>query len=278
MSNDPLREALVELVEETSKVGIQLLLGGGYGLYLKQLHLMASATRTLLPRQAWPRPRATADLDVFVPTEIVVDLEQMVQLRRVLDILGYQPVPDARFMHFDRAASQGKVRVELLTGPIRSELRAEVQIKAPRVRPKGDVQLHAYLTREAVGLEVEPFAIPLLNDSFVLVPNAFSLLLMKLHACHDRLNDENKQLGRHHALDVYRLLAMLTEPELALAQRLRREYRDDEATKNAAIIVEESFAEMTGLAVLRMREHALASAEMQIEQSLDLLHDLFLDN
>jgi Nucleotidyl transferase AbiEii toxin, Type IV TA system len=269
---------LVELVEETSKVGIQLFLGGGYGLYLKQLHLMASATRTLLPREAWPRPRATADLDIFVPTEVIVALEQMVQLQKVLDRLGYQPLPDARFMHFDRAAPQGKVRVELLTGPIPAELQGNVKISQPRVRPKGDVQLHAYLTREAIGLEVEPFVVPLENEASVTIPNAFSLLLMKLHACHDRLGDENKQLGRHHALDVCRLLAMLTEPELALAQRLRREYRDDDATKNAAIIVEESFAEMTSLAVLRMREHALASAEMQVEQSFDLLHDLFLDN
>lgn len=70
----------------------------------------------------------------------------------------------------------------------------------------------------------------------------------------------------------------MSNDPLREAVRLRREYRDDEATKNAAIIVEESFAEMTSLAVLRMREHALASAEMQIEQSLDLLHDLFLDN
>jgi hypothetical protein len=278
MSNDPLREALIELVEETSKVGIQLFLGGGYGLYLKQLHLMASATRTLLPREAWPRPRATADLDVFVPTEIVVSLEQMVQLREILDRIGYEPVPDARYMHFDRAASQGKVRVELLTGPIGSELRGDVQIKGPRVRPRGAVQLHAYLTEEAIALDVEPFVIPLENDSSVLVPNAFSLLLMKLHACHDRLNDENKQLGRHHALDIYRLLAMLTEPELELAQRLRREYRGEEATKNAARIVEADFAVIDSLAVLRMREHALASSDMQIEQALDLLRELFLDS
>ena len=89
------------------------------------------------------------------------------------------------------------------------------------------------------------------------------------------LDDEDKQLGRHHALDVYRLLAMLTEPEEQLVRRLHHEHRDNTAVKRAAEIVTEIFADVTKLGVLRMREHALADDNMQVEPALELLHDLF---
>lgn len=275
MADDTLRTALIDLVRAVSADGIRVFLGGGYGLYLKQVHLMETGQRTFLPIDAWPRPRGTPDLDIFLPTEIVVDLGNMVRLRNVLDELDYQPDPDARYMHFDKKLSQGSVRVELLTGPIDSELRDKVQIKRPRVRPKGDVELHAYLTNEAVAIEVAPLSLPLAEGLSVLIPNAFTFLLMKLHACRDRLDDENKQLGRHHALDVYRVVAMLTEAEVELFQKLRREHVDNAAVKRAAEIVVEIFADTIGRGVLRMREHELATAEMQVERMLELLSDLF---
>jgi predicted nucleotidyltransferase len=64
------------------------------------------------------------------------------------------------------------------------------------------VQLHAYVTDEAIALDTDPLSVSLEDGVSVWIPNAFSFLLMKLHACADRLDDEDKQLGRHHALDV----------------------------------------------------------------------------
>jgi len=276
MADDPLRTALVDLIRATSAAGIRVFLGGGYGLYLKQIHLASTQQRTFLPAEAWPRPRGTPDLDIFLPTEIVVDIKHMVRLREVLDELGYKPDDRARFMHFEKPVSQGHVRVELLTGPIAPELVDKVRRnKLPRVRPKGDVELHAYLTEEAIALEVEPLSVVLEDGVSVLIPNAFSFLLMKLHACRDRLDDEDKQLGRHHALDVYRVLAMLSEPEDQLVRRLRRDHRDSAAVKRAAGIAADIFADITSRGALRMREHALASSNMQVERALELLHDLF---
>lgn len=275
MADDVLRAALVELVRAASNAGIRIFLGGGYGLYLKQVHLAASQQRTFLPVEAWPRPRGTPDLDIFLPTEIVIDLRHMARLREILDELDYEPV--AKFMHFQKQVAQGHVRVELLTGPVDSDQLEKVRIKPPRVRPRGDVELHAYLTEEAVALDVEPLSIPLGDGVSVLIPNAFSFLVMKLHACRDRLDDEDKQLGRHHALDVYRILAMLSESEDDLARRLRRDHRDNAAVKRAAEIAAEIFANVTSLGVLRMREHALATEDMQVERALELLHDLVQD-
>jgi hypothetical protein len=278
MADDTLRAALVDLVRAASTQGITVFLGGGYGLYLKQIHLTSTQQRTFLPVEAWPRPRGTPDLDIFLPTEIVVDLKHMVRLRKILDELDYKPVPTAKFMHFEKEVPQGRVRVELLTGPIGSELLEKVRLqKLPQVRPKGEVELHAYLHEEAVALDVGPLVIAVSHDVTVLIPNAFSFLLMKLHACHDRLDDEDKQLGRHHALDVYRVLAMLSEPEVELIRRLHLEHRDNAAVRRAAEIAAEIFGHITSRGVLRMREHALASEAMQIEQALEMLHDLFRD-
>jgi len=274
MADDSLRNALIELVRATSAHGITIFLGGGYGLYLKQVHLTSKQERTLLPVDAWPRPRGTPDLDIFLPTEIVVDLHHMVRFREILDELKYKPV--AKFMHFEKEVPLGRVRVELLTGPIGFELLDKVHMKKlPRVRPKGEVELHAYLHNEAVALDVEPLVLPLGEDVTVLIPNAFSFLLMKLHACHDRLEDENKQLGRHHALDVYRVLAMLSEPEVELVRRLRLDHRDNVAVIRAAEIAAEFFGSITSLGVLRMREHALAGEDMRVEEALDMLRELF---
>lgn len=278
MADNTLRAALVEFVRAASADGIRVFLGGGYGLYLKQVHLMATNVRTALPVDAWPRPRGTPDLDIFLPTEIVVDIGHMQRLREILDGLGYAPDADARYMHFEKVVARGHVRVEFLTGPIAAELRPGVQIKPPRVRPRGDVELHAYLTVEAVAVDVEPLAVPLGEGVAVLIPNAFAFLLMKLHASHDRLEDENKQLGRHHALDVYRIVAMLTEPELTLVRALRGEHRNNAAVKRAAEIVTALFAHATSPGALRMREHALATADMQVERALELLRELFHDD
>jgi hypothetical protein len=274
---EDLRAALIDLVRAVSAEGIRVFLGGGYGLYLKQVHLMEKGERTFLPIEAWPKPRGTPDLDIFLPTEIVVDLPNMVRLRAILDKLDYKPDPDAKYMHFDKKIAQGSVRVELLTGPIDSELRDKVKINRPRVRPKGEVELHAYLTNEAVAIEVDPLSVPLSDGASVLIPNAFTFLLMKLHASRDRLDDEAKQLGQHHALDVYRVVAMLTDAEVELFRKLRREHKNNPAVDGAAKIVAAIFADTTGRGVIRMREHGLATAEMKVERMLELLHDLFTD-
>ena len=125
---------------------------------------------------------------------------------------------------------------------------------------------------------MEPLSVPLSDSAAVLIPNAFSLLLMKLHACSDRVDDEDKQLGRHHALDVYRVIAMLSEPELELVRRLRREFDAHEVMQNAVKIVEDLFAHITSRAVLRMRAHVLAHPAMQIERAIEVLHELFAED
>jgi hypothetical protein len=42
---------------------------------------------------------------------------------------------------------------------------------------------------------------------------------MKLHAFGDRMDDADAYLGRHHALDIYRIVAMLTEGDYTLVRQ-----------------------------------------------------------
>lgn len=53
---DELKDALLEFVRELGKADVSVFLGGGYGLYLRQLALLESTEPTYLARDAWPRP------------------------------------------------------------------------------------------------------------------------------------------------------------------------------------------------------------------------------
>jgi hypothetical protein len=105
---DELKDALLEFVRALQAADVRVFLGGGYGLYLRQVSLLESNARTYLDRDAWPRPRATADLDVFLPSELVVDGDNMARVRQVLDDLHYQPT--LKHLHFAREGPWARSR------------------------------------------------------------------------------------------------------------------------------------------------------------------------
>jgi len=47
-------------------------------------------------------------------------------------------------------------------------------------------------------------------EAVIYVPSTFTLLLMKLHAFRDRCQEEEKDLARHHALDIYEAQGIAT--------------------------------------------------------------------
>ena len=71
-----LRSSLLDLHSSLGTKGVSLILGGGFGLFLKQLDLLTKEnTRTLMPIEAWP-DLTTNDLDLFVPLELLVQPPQ----------------------------------------------------------------------------------------------------------------------------------------------------------------------------------------------------------
>ena len=63
-----LQTALLDLLEKIRDSEIKLIIGGGFGIYLKTAHVKHSDMRTLLDQ--WPEPRSTNDLDLFLPPEL----------------------------------------------------------------------------------------------------------------------------------------------------------------------------------------------------------------
>ena len=282
---DPLRTSLLDLHHELRETGISLILAGGYGLYLKQLHLQTTGQRTAIRPELWPRPRSTEDLDLFLQAEVVANVEQMRAIRAALDVLGFRVVPDVKFMHFVKPiAPAGWVKVDLLTGPISEPaFRRRLHIKRPRVRPREQVELHAYLTDEAIAFDEKPFDVPIRGQrstgepttAVIHVPQPFTFMLMKLHAFHDRAEDPDSLLGRHHALDLYRVVAMMTPDEYATSRELRQQHAEANPVAQAKQIVSEFFRNRQSLGVLRLREHELFDPAMDLDQFLSVLHEFF---
>ena len=156
MSMNALVTALLDLDHEFGQVGESFLVAGGLGLYIKQRALEeADNAETLILGDLWPPARSTNDVDLMLPTEVVASIDDMRDLRRALDRLGYEPVVPN--MQFATQTPRGPVKIDLLTGPVSAANRAKVKTSRPRVRPSGGRGLHAYLTAEALVLTTSPF-------------------------------------------------------------------------------------------------------------------------
>jgi hypothetical protein len=280
-----LKTSLLDFLHELRDREGPLILGGGYGLYLKQLRLQETPdSLTLIAGELWPVPRATEDLDILLTTEIVIDAERMGPIRVALDRLDYSPIPGAEYMQFVKQLGGGKiVKIDLLTGPLGPFADdPRVKVDDRRVRPRPSVKLHAHRTDEALGFQEHTTPVPVTGtlssgdpyEATVLVPPAFTLLLMKLHAFRDRCNDEEKDLGRHHALDIYRIVAMMTEQEFEQTKQKVAEHQEGPAVVEAARIAREHFASEESLGSLRLREHPLWDEGMALKESLSALADL----
>jgi hypothetical protein len=281
VADDALRTALLDLHHELEEYDIKLLLGGGYGLFLKQNYLMGASERTLFAQDLWPAPRSTSDLDIFLKAEVVADVTRMELLRDALRRLGFKAIDSARFYQFVKESdSADPVKIDLLVGPLGEH---STQIKTDgnrRARPRNkSVQLHAHPVPEAISIENE--ALPILTEGVlstgneyageVFIPQGFSYLLMKLNAFRDQRDNTEKDEARHHALDLYRILAMMTRPEYELARRLSTEHSQEEKVVEAREIAKEYFGAPESLGSLRLQEHPLFSRAMDVERFLSEL-------
>jgi len=206
-------------------------------------------------------------------------------LRAALDHLGFVPVEKAKFLHFvKRWPNGGQVKIDMLTGPLTDKAtRAKLRLSPPRVRPRGNLELHTYLTKEA--LDIESSLLPLEVEGVgsdgiagrvtVYVPQSFTFLLMKLHAFADRVDDDHADLGRHHALDVYRVVAMLTEEDLTAVRQSIEKHAASRPIHRAREIVAMYFSSSSAMGIIRLKEHPLFTARMDAGIVISELAGLF---
>ena len=93
-------------------------------------------------------------------------------------------------------------------------------------------------------------------------PQAFPFALMKLGALRDRIHDAHKDEGRHHALDLYRIVAMLTEEEEAVANEFAALHIGDPVITQALHVIDQHLMPIDGLGRIRLREHPLCPRDI----------------
>lgn len=286
MNDSLLRTSLLDLLHALGNDAQGILLGGGYGLYLKQLHLAEAGVRTLIGADLWPAPRATQDLDLMLSAELVADARSMTALRTALDKLKYQVIKGAEYLQFVRTITATQVvKIDLLTAQI-DVLKDIPAIRADsrRARPAAAdrPELHAHPTDGALTLTELPLVIEVTGtlstaETFtarVAIPHPFSYLLMKLTAYRDRRNDADKDLGRHHALDVFRIVAMLTERERDQVQANVRHFAANAQVRSCVDLVRSDFASPTASGVLAMRTHPLWQNDQQLAAFLETIEGI----
>lgn len=260
-TDDVLRSELLGLARTLRADDIPLIVGGGYGLLLRQEYLHRSGTQTV---REMPYARSTNDIDIFLSAEIITDARKMSVLRDALRDSGYSPIQGAEYYQFKKAVSyrggNSEIKVDLLAPQPRDpELLEKVHVDARRIRPRASQGIHAHTTPEAFSIAEEALCLTLSDNAIqvdVFIPHPYSFMLLKLFAYHDRKDDQQKNLGRHHAFDLYRIIAMMDETDYNAAARFRDRLDGDAVVEGARRIVSELFSGSDSSGMRAIREYS----------------------
>jgi hypothetical protein len=273
MTGDPFKRELVAL-HRALHGSLPLIIGGGYGLVLRDELLRRSRAQT---RRAYPSARSTDDIDLFLKLELLLDATHAQQFREALDGLGYTPVESAKYYQFSRAILvEGKERamkIDLLARvPESAEEKKHARADIRRVRSRGFGLLHAHATPEAITVEEELFPLQIASEAgeaTVFLPHPFSYLLLKLFALRDQLGSAEKHYGRHHAADLFTTVAMLTAVEWRGALAMRERFGAAAVVVEARRIAEALFSDRAAAGVQRLVDHFAAVGQRVALDEID---------
>ena len=250
MSLNLLEEELVDLAERLSDHDIDLIVGGGMGLYLWE---------TRVERRRAPNypengiSRSTGDLDLILSGKVIIRRKEVETLRDAIGAMGYEVNPDAKYFQFQKEVEgRGEVKIDLLAAPPVDE--DNVKVRSSRVRPHQTSEIHGRLTPEAAHVDFRPVSVQL-DKATVFLPSAFNFVNLKLHAFRDRHDDSDKELGRHHALDIFRIIAAMGREDWETAEAHRDQHRDADYLEESRRIRATFFESRTSLGMVRLQEH-----------------------
>ena len=280
-----LQTALLDLLYEVKGTDVVIIIGGGYGIYLKTGHVQRLGKRTLF--QEWPEPRSTNDLDLFLRPELLIDAGKVKPLGQAITRLGYQAVPGAENYQFVKpgpgGGKAGSIKIDILTGPRTRFDGTAVKADIRRARPNPSVGIHAHPVDETPTLEEGLLPETLTGNlssgrpwqAEVYLPHPFTFAMMKLFAFRDRREDADKEYGRYHALDLYTIMATTTESEWREALSMRERYAKEPYVKEAGRLVSKYFASLDSLGMIRMRESRYHRTQLQLAEFMSALKELF---
>jgi hypothetical protein len=280
-----LRTSLLDLLHELAGTEIKLIIGGGFGIYLKAEYVQKKELPTLL--KEWPEARSTNDIDLFLRAELLINSPKLAPLSKAILLLGYKVIQGAEKYQFAKPDPTGSgekgIKIDILTGPRSRFIGTKVKTDVRRVRPQPSVDLHAHPVDEVPTLEQGLLALKIQGnltdktpwESEVYIPHPFSYLMMKLFAFSDRVQDPDKEYGRYHALDLYTITATMTEIEWKEALKFREDLKDDPFIIKAAELVETSFSDMDKMGLIRLRENRYFRPQLQITEFISAMKDLF---
>jgi hypothetical protein len=280
---DILRTSQLELLWELRDSGISMIIGGGYGIFLKNAYVQEHQLRTLLAER--PEARSTNDLDLFLRPELLIQPGKLKPLSEAIERLGYKVIETARKYQFIKpdVTGTGGVKIDFLTGPRSCFKGTKARADERRVRPSPSVGLHAHPVDEAPALEQGLLPIKLSGllstgsvwECEVFLPHPYSFLMMKLFAFRDRLADASKEFSRYHALDLYSIIATTTEEEWDSFSVFRKVLGDEPHVREAGVIVAEYFSAMNKMGMIRMRENRYYRLELQVDEFMSIMKEAF---
>jgi hypothetical protein len=257
---------LLDFLFELEKNGLStpLTIAGGFGLFLKRQYLIERKERMLFDGI---RSRSTEDIDVFVPIGVLCDKQQTQSIVNTLH-LGYEVIDAGKFFQWKKPIELGTqigyVIIDFLVGNVESH-RELLHIKDFRARNPHVEGFHAHITLEAVLVDEKALDIPLKGkrssgdeyETTVRIPHPFTYLIMKLFAFRDRQNDPNRQLGSHHAFDIFSIIGSLTERELKEVVEFGKDYANEPIVQEAKQIVQNCFTGTSPTGMVAIKSHSL---------------------
>jgi hypothetical protein len=256
--DDPMWSDFWRLWSDLLVAGRQVLLAGGYGLFLKQRWLLANRDKAIvIPLDNWQAaaPRVTNDLDILIGLELLASVEAQAVIVQAMERNGFNVVEtNPRWQFQKQLGSDGRILVDLHAESPESE-NPNLKLDKRRIKHKpslGDKGVHGRQNPQAAGCGLHPFFFGF-DDITISVPNPVTWSVMKLVSTRDRrrMSDDAEQSEKHrsfhmqqaikHAQDVARVVAMTTRDERDHAPDVIASIRENASFADAVAVFHQLF-------------------------------------
>jgi hypothetical protein len=220
----------------------QVLLAGGYGLFLKQQWLMVNSDQpTVIAIRDWRDAtlRVTKDMDFLLGLELLASRETQGRIADVMGANRFQPVAGNERWQFEKTLSADHRVIIDWHAKLPEVDNPHLELDKLRVKHKpslGGRGVHARQNPEAAGCEIHPFDFKL-DTLRIVVPNPVTWAVMKVVSADDRWRRsqnawtvEDREFHRaqavKHARDALKIGAMTTREEMDRTDDVIAQIRD----------------------------------------------------